>query len=219
MEDRAIAEKIFWGICWKIKLLSARLKYLPDELKPLKKYLADKYFCNFSIFQSVPDSWAIDHVFPIVPLQRLHEEPTREATLQDITCDSDGEIDNFIGINRRENTLRVHQLSSGEPYRIGIFLIGAYQEILGDLHNLFGDTNAIHIDLHEDGTWRFKNLIEGDTIKEVLHYMQYDEEQFRSQLHELTENGIIKHLISNEEALMIKKKYKTSFENYTYLLV
>ena len=106
-----------------------------------------------------------------------------------------------------------------KPYYIGVFLVGAYQEALGGLHNLFGDTNAIHIDLHEDETWRFKNLIEGDTIKEILHYMQYDEEQFRSQLHHLTENSVIKKRISNEEALMIKKKYKSSFENYTYLLV
>ena len=169
LNDRAMAERIYWGIGRKIEKLSSRLKFLPDDICSLKTKLADKYFCNFSVFQSVPDSWAIDQVFPVVPLNRLNEEPDRDATLEDLTCDSDGRIDTFIGTHGgTENTLRVHSLQPGETYSLCIFLTGAYQEILGDLHNLFGDTNTVHVALKEDGSLNYEQIIEGEDVTDVL---------------------------------------------------
>ncbi|MCH8156247.1 MAG: biosynthetic arginine decarboxylase, partial [Nitrospinae bacterium] len=173
LEDRALCERIFWGISRKIEQLSDRLKFMPDEMKSLRKNLADKYFCNFSVFQSVPDSWAIDQVFPIMPLQRLDEKPWRQATLVDITCDSDGKIEAFIGARSTENTLAVHPVLENEPYRLGIFLTGAYQEILGDLHNLFGDTNTFHVSLNPDGSIKYEQIIEGEDVADVLNYVQF----------------------------------------------
>ena len=219
LKERAYIEKVYRYLAVKVETLCCEEDCSSEDIQKLSELLVDIYFCNFSVFQSLPDAWAIDQLFPVMPIHRLNEEPKRKAKIVDLSCDSDGTIEKFIAQEGTDAHLMLHELSKNKPYYIGVFLVGAYQEALGGLHNLFGDTNAIHIDLHEDGTWRFKNLIEGDTIKEVLHYMQYDEEHFRSQLHHLTENGVIKKLISNEEALMIKKKYKTSFENYTYLLV
>ncbi len=173
LKDRALADQLFWGICRKIQDMASRLKYMPDELKNLPQKMADKYFCNFSVFQSLPDSWAIDQVFPIVPIQRLNEEPTRQGTLMDLTCDSDGVIDGFIGAQNTEKTLPLHPVQPGEPYRIGIFLTGAYQEILGDLHNLFGDTNTVHISMNKDGTLKYEQIIEGENVADVLDYVQF----------------------------------------------
>jgi arginine decarboxylase len=135
--------------------------------------LTDRYFCNFSLFQSLPDSWAIDQLFPIMPVHRLDEEPTRRGTLQDVTCDSDGKIDRFVGWRKPKPNLELHTLRGDEPYVLGIFLTGAYQEILGDLHNLFGDTNAVHIKL-TDGGYEIEDLVHGDTITEVLNYVQFN---------------------------------------------
>ena len=183
LADRSMAERIYWGICRKIEKLSSQLKFLPEDIRYLKTRLADKYFCNFSIFQSVPDSWAIDHVFPVVPLHRLNEEPNRDATLEDITCDSDGRIDNFIGTNRgTENTLRVHSLKPGENYSLCFFLTGAYQEILGDLHNLFGDTNTIHVSLKGDGSLNYEQVIEGEDVTDVLDYVQFSADELAGRI-------------------------------------
>lgn len=148
---RARIERLFWSIAREVYRLSTTIKHVPDELRQIQKMLSDKYFCNFSLFQSLPDAWAIDHIFPIMPIHRLNEEPTRYATIQDITCDSDGKIDNFIATKNSSHNLPVHPLKSKESYYLGVFLVGAYQEILGDLHNLFGDTNAVHISVSRDG--------------------------------------------------------------------
>lgn len=219
LKERAYVEQVYRYLAVKVERLCREEDFSSEDIQKLSALLVDTYFCNFSVFQSLPDAWAIDQLFPVMPIHCLDKEPKRKAKIVDLSCDSDGTIEKFIAKEGTSSHLMLHELLKNKPYYIGVFLVGAYQEALGGLHNLFGDTNAIHIDLHEDGTWRFKNLIEGDTIKEILHYMQYDEEQFRSQLHHLTENSVIKKRISNEEALMIKKKYKSSFENYTYLLV
>lgn len=219
LEYRALAERIFWGISRKIEDLASRLKYTPDEVKSLKKNLADKYFCNFSIFQSVPDSWAIDHVFPVVPLQRLNEEPNRLATLEDITCDSDGRLDNFIGTNRgTESVLRVHQLAPKESYQLGIFLIGAYQEILGDLHNLFGDTNTFHVSLREDGTLKYEQIIEGENVTDVLDYVQFRADELVGRVAGFLISCVQQGTTTQEEADKFLALYKEGLNGYTYLL-
>jgi arginine decarboxylase len=191
---------------------------MPDELKSLKKYLADKYFCNFSVFQSVPDSWAIDHVFPIVPLQRLDEEPTREATLADITCDSDGKIDSFIGNRSTESTLRVHKIIPNDPYRLGIFLTGAYQEILGDLHNLFGDTNTFHISQNADGTLKYEQIIKGENVTDVLDYVQFKSDELAGRIAGMLINSVHQGAVTREDADKFLALYKEGLNGYTYLV-
>ena len=169
---RALAERLFWAVCGKMLKMVRELDYVPEELQGLEALLSDTYFCNFSVFQSMPDSWAIKQLFPIMPIHRLNEQPTRRAVLGDITCDSDGKIDQFIDLRDVRNTLELHPFN-GEPYYLGAFLLGAYQEILGDLHNLFGDTNAVHVSLDEDGEVDLDAVIKGDTVREVLAYVQY----------------------------------------------
>ena len=201
LENRALSERIFWGICRKIEKLSTRLKFMPDEIRSLKTTLADKYFCNFSVFQSVPDSWAIDQVFPEVPIYRLNEEPSRHATLEDITCDSDGRIDTFIGTQRgTERTLRVHNLEPGETYPLCIFLTGAYQEILGDLHNLFGDTNTVHVSLKEDGTLKYEQIIEGEDVTDVLDYVQFSADELAGRIDGFLIGCVQRGIVTQKEA-------------------
>jgi len=188
-------------------------------MRSLKTRLADKYFCNFSIFQSVPDSWAIDQVFPVVPLCRLNEEPTREATLEDITCDSDGRIDTFIGTDRgTENTLRVHELEAGETYPLGIFLTGAYQEILGDLHNLFGDTNTIHVSLNEDGSLKYEQIIEGEDVADVLDYVQFSADELAGRIDGFLIGCVQREVVTQKEADEFLSLYKAGLSGYTYLV-
>ena len=219
LEDRALAERIFWGICRKIEKLSTRLKFLPDEIKSLRKTLADKYFCNFSVFQSVPDSWAIDHVFPVVPIQRLKEKPTREATLENLNCESEGKIDMFICSHRgTESTLQVHPVKPGEGYQLGIFLIGAYQEILGDLHNLFGDTNTFHVSLQKDGSLNYEQIIEGENVTDVLDYVQYRADDLVERVSGFLDSSVKKKELSRKEADGFLALYKEGLEGYTYLL-
>ncbi|GJL77874.1 MAG: biosynthetic arginine decarboxylase [Nitrospinaceae bacterium] len=219
LEHRALAERIFWGISRKIEKLATRLKFLPDEIKSLKKNLADKYFCNFSVFQSVPDSWAIDHVFPVMPLHRLNEEPDRQATLEDLTCDSDGRIDTFIGNHRgTEKTLRVHALRPGEPYQLGIFLIGAYQEILGDLHNLFGDTNTFHVALKEDGSLSYEQVIEGEDVTDVLDHVQFRADELAGRVAGFLVSSVEKGIFTQKEADDFLSLYKEGLNGYTYLI-
>ena len=172
LKTRAEIESMYWSVCREVLTLTKSLKHVPEELRGIDKLLADKYFCNFSLFQSLPDTWAIDQLFPVVPLQRLDERPTRQATLQDITCDSDGKITHFVTGSNVSGTLPVHALKKNEPYYLGIFLVGAYQEILGDLHNLFGDTNAVHISM-QDGHYHIDQIFDGETVEEVLDYVQY----------------------------------------------
>ena len=219
LENRALSERIFWGICRKIEQLSSRLKFMPDEIRSLKTTLADKYFCNFSVFQSVPDSWAIDQVFPVVPIYRLNEEPSRDATLEDITCDSDGRIDNFIGSHRgTERTLRVHNLEPGETYPLCIFLTGAYQEILGDLHNLFGDTNTVHVSLNEDGTLNYEQIIEGEDVTDVLDYVQFSADELAGRIDGFLIGCVQRGIVTQKEANDFSNLYKEGLEGYTYLV-
>ena len=219
LKDRALCERIFWGISRKIEKLSDRLKFMPDEIKSLRKNLADKYFCNFSVFQSVPDSWAIDHVFPVVPIQRLCEEPQRDATLEDITCDSDGRLDLFIGNSQgNEATLRVHSLEPEEQYQLGIFLVGSYQEILGDLHNLFGDTNTFHVSLQEDGSLKYEQIIEGENVTDVLDYVQFRADELAGRVSGFLTNYVENGNITQKDADEFLALYKEGLSGYTYLL-
>ncbi len=219
LRDRALCERIYWGISRKVEKLSQRLKYMPDEIATLRKNLADKYFCNFSIFQSVPDSWAIDQVFPVLPIQRLTEEPTRNATLEDITCDSDGRLDLFIGTHRGNTpTLKVHSLEPGESYQFGIFLIGAYQEILGDLHNLFGDTNTFHVSIQEDGCLKYEQIIEGEDVTDVLDYVQFKADELAGRVSGFLVNYVETGNITQKDADEFLKLYKEGLSGYTYLL-
>jgi len=219
LRDRALCERIYWGISRKIQTLSEKLKFLPEEIKTLRKNLADKYFCNYSVFQSVPDSWAIDQVFPVLPIQRLNEEPNRDATLEDITCDSDGRLDNFIGTNRSNTpTLKVHELKQGESYQFGIFLIGAYQEILGDLHNLFGDTNTFHVSIQDDGSLKYEQIIEGENVSDVLDYVQFNADELAGRVSGFLVNYVETGNITQEEADNFLFLYKEGLNGYTYLL-
>ena len=170
LRTRADIESMYWSVTREVNMLAQNQKHIPEELWSLDKLLADKYFCNFSLFQSLPDSWAIDQLFPIMPIQRLNERPDRQATLQDITCDSDGKIANFVTNSYLSHSLPVHTLKPGESYYLAVFLVGAYQEILGDMHNLFGDTNAVHITVNEKG-YSIDKTIDGETVAEVLEYV------------------------------------------------
>ena len=171
LATRAKIERLYWSIARDVYDMAISMKHAPDELKKISKLLPDKYFCNFSLFQSLPDSWAIDQIFPVVPISRLDEQPTKSATIQDITCDSDGKIDNFISTRNFSYHLPVHELSGKEPYYFGVFIVGAYQEILGDLHNLFGDTNAVHVKVKGD-EYVIDKIIEGETVADVLEYVR-----------------------------------------------
>jgi len=189
---------------------------MPDELRPLSRMLADKYFCNFSLFQSLPDSWAIDQIFPIVPIHRLNERPTRFATLHDITCDSDGKIENFIGIKNYSHYLPIHELKPNEPYYIGAFLVGAYQEILGDLHNLFGDTNAVHVVVDGD-SYKIVQVIDGETVAEVLDYVQYDAKRLVRTIETWVTTAVKEGKISPQEGKEFLSNYRSGLYGYTYL--
>lgn len=217
LKTRALTERLFWTIAKEVYHLSSELKHPPDELRLLSKMLADKYFCNFSLFQSLPDSWAIDQIFPIIPIHRLDEKPTRIATLQDITCDSDGKIDHFIGLRNFSHHLPVHEFSPGEPYYLAVFLIGAYQEILGDLHNLFGDTNAVHIVIDEDNGYEIKQIIDGETIAEVLDYVQYNSKRLVRTMETWVSASVKEGKITMEEGKEFLSNYRSGLYGYTYL--
>ena len=216
LKTRAEIEGMYWSICREINTLTKQLKHVPEELRKLDKLLADKYFCNFSLFQSLPDSWAIDQLFPILPIQRLDERPTRNATLQDITCDSDGKIANFVTNRHISHVLPVHQLKKTEQYYLGVFLVGAYQEILGDMHNLFGDTNAVHISV-KDGRYHIDQIIDGETVEEVLDYVQYNPKKLVRQLEIWVAKSVKAGKISLEEGKEFLSNYRSGLYGYTYL--
>ena len=182
----------------------------------IDKLLADKYFCNFSLFQSLSDSWAIDQVFPIMPIQRLNERPTRNATIQDITCDSDGKIANFVTNRHNSHSLPVHALKKNESYYLGVFLVGAYQEILGDMHNLFGDTTAVHISV-KDNHYHIDQIIDGETVEEVLEYVQYNPKKLVRQLEIWVTKSVKEGRISLEEGKEFLSTYRSGLYGYTYL--
>ena len=216
LKTRAEIEAMYWSVCHEINILCKQMKHVPDELRGLDKLLADKYFCNFSLFQSLPDSWAIDQLFPIMPIQRLNEAPTRNATLQDITCDSDGKIANFVVGGRPSHVLPLHPLRKGEPYYLGVFLVGAYQEILGDMHNLFGDTNAVHISV-KNGKYHIDQIIDGETVDEVLGYVQYNPKKRVRQLEQWVTKSVNQGKISMEEGKEFLSNYRSGLYGYTYL--
>lgn len=216
LRTRADIESMYWSVTREVNLLAQTQKHIPEELWSLDKLLADKYFCNFSLFQSLPDSWAIDQLFPIMPIQRLNERPDRQATLQDITCDSDGKIANFVTNSYLSHSLPVHSLKTGEPYYIAVFLVGAYQEILGDMHNLFGDTNAVHITVNENG-YSIDKTIDGETVAEVLEYVQYEPKKLVRRLEVWVSRSIQEGKISTEEGKEFLNNYRSGLYGYTYL--
>ncbi|MBO5779702.1 MAG: biosynthetic arginine decarboxylase [Muribaculaceae bacterium] len=216
LRTRAMVEKLFWSIAREVGDYANSMKHAPDELKKVAKMLPDKYFCNFSLFQSLPDSWAIDQVFPIVPLSRLDEKPTRNCTLQDITCDSDGKIANFISDHGTASALPVHSVKPGEPYYLGVFLVGAYQEILGDMHNLFGDTNAVHIGVYKD-RYEIEKIIDGETVAEVLDYVQFDPKRLVRNVEAWVTASMKAGKITPEEGREFLGNYRSGLYGYTYL--
>ena len=216
LKTRAEIEAMYWSVCHEINGIAKTMKHVPDELKGLDRLLADKYFCNFSLFQSLPDCWGIDQLFPIMPLHRLNERPSRNCTLQDITCDSDGKIANFAVNGGQSNVLPVHALKKDEPYYIGVFLVGSYQEILGDMHNLFGDTNAAHITV-KDGNYHIDQIIDGETVEEVLEYVQYNPKKLVRQLEQWVTKSVKQGKLSLEEGKEFLSNYRSGLYGYTYL--
>jgi len=216
LKTRAQTERLFWSVARKVYTIVANMKHVPDELKQISRILSDKYFCNFSLFQSLPDAWAIDQIFPIMPIHRLNEEPVVAATIQDMTCDSDGKIDNFIATRNSHHYLPVHPMKSREPYYLGVFLVGAYQEILGDLHNLFGDTNAVHVSVDEDG-YRIDQVIDGESVAEVLDYVQYNAKKLVRTVETWVTSSVKSGIITLKEGKEFLSNYRSGLYGYTYL--
>lgn len=211
-------ERLFWACCRKIQGLVRHEEYVPDDLEDLEQMMASIYYINLSVFQSVPDTWAIDQLFPIMPIHRLHEEPTCRGTLADLTCDSDGKIDQFIDLRDVKPVMELHPLRPNEPYYLGLFLGGAYQEIMGSLHNLFGDTNTVHIHLTPKG-YQIEHVVKGDTMREVLSYVQYDAEDLIESIRRRTEQALQDRRITLQESRLLLQHYEESMSRYTYLEV
>ncbi len=216
LQQRSMAENFYWAICRRILRMAHELDYFPEDLEGLESMLSDTYFCNFSLFQSMPDSWAVKQLFPVMPIHRLDEEPTRHGVLGDISCDSDGKIDRFIDRRDVKNTLRLHSFN-GASYYLGTFLLGAYQEILGDLHNLFGDTNAVHVTLSESGEIILDHVIAGDTVREVLDYVQFSSRMLLEQFRRGVESAVREGKLSYEESGRLLRFYEDGLGGYTYL--
>ena len=216
LDHRVLAEDAFWTVCQRLRKMVKDLSRVPEELEGLDQALADTYFCNFSVFQSMPDSWAIDQLFPLVPIHRLEREPTRQGILADITCDSDGKIDKFIDPRDIRHTLDLHELGE-EPYYLAAFLVGAYQEILGDLHNLFGDTNTVHVSLDDEGDYVIDHVVEGDSVSEVLRYVGYQSEDLVARVRRGLETAIRQKRLSRAQARRVLKVYQDGLAGYTYL--
>ena len=217
LEFRGLAERLYWATCTKVRDAARRLDEVPEELEDLEETLSDTYFCNFSLFQSLPDSWAIDQLFPIMPIHRLDEAPTRRAVLADITCDSDGKIDHFVSQRDVKRTLELHPLRDGEDYFLAVFLVGAYQETLGDLHNLFGDTHVVHIRLHDEGGWWIEEIVKGDTANKVLEYMEYDVAELYPALARDCERAVRENRMTVAESQALKRFYEGELDGYAYL--
>jgi arginine decarboxylase len=217
LEFRGLTERLYWASCARIRDVCRRLGRFPEELEDLENVLSDTYFCNFSIFQSLPDSWAIDQLFPIMPIHRLCELPSRKAVLADITCDSDGKVDRFVGPRDVKRTLELHEPIAGEDYYLGAFLVGAYQETLGDLHNLFGDTNVVHIKLHDEGGWWIEEIVKGDTANRVLEYMEYDVAELTPALGRDCERAVREGRLTVAESQALKRFYENELNGYAYL--
>ncbi len=216
LDQRVVAEDMFFAICKRVNGMLKDLEYIPEELAALDRMLSESYFCNFSLFQSMPDSWAIKQLFPVMPIHRLQERPQHHAVIADITCDSDGKIDRFIDRRDIKNTLLLHEFD-GTPYYLGAFLIGAYQEILGDMHNLFGDTNAVHVDLGDDGEVVLETIIKGDTVNEVLNYVEFNGRDLIDRLQAAVEVAVRENRIDHQQAGAFVKFYEQGLSGYTYL--
>ncbi|MDY2916988.1 MAG: biosynthetic arginine decarboxylase [Muribaculaceae bacterium] len=216
LTTRAQIEKLFWSVAREVGSLSKSMKHPPEELRNIPRMLPDKYFCNFSLFQSLPDSWAIDQIFPVMPIARLDERPTHTCTIQDITCDSDGKIANFISHHDVSGALPVHNVHNGETYYIGVFLVGAYQEILGDMHNLFGDTNEVHIHVTKDA-YTIDQMIDGETVAEVLDYVQYNPKKLVRNVEAWVTASMKAGKITPEEGRSFLSTYGSGLYGYTYL--
>lgn len=216
LEQRALAEKLYWGICAKCLNLVRKMEFVPEEFEGLEAQLSDTYFCNYSIFQSMPDAWAIDQLFPIMPIHRLNEEPTCRGIIADITCDSDGKVDRFIDRRDVKHTLELHPYD-GNDYFLAAFLVGAYQEILGDLHNLLGDTNAVHVRVDEKGNFSIDEVVEGDTVREVLQYVQFSADDLKRQMRKTVEKALREGKLTVDESRVLLRFYDNGLEGYTYL--
>jgi arginine decarboxylase len=216
LAQRSQAENLYWAICRRIHKMAKDLEYFPEELEALDGMLSETYFCNFSLFQSVPDSWAVKQLFPIMPIHRLDQMPAHAGILGDISCDSDGKIDQFIDRRDVKRTLPLHSFN-GEPYVLGAFLVGAYQEILGDLHNLFGDTNAVHVSLGENGDVILDTVIRGDTVREVLDYVQFSAKTLLEEFRRDVESALRDGRIGYEESGRLLRFYEEGLNGYTYL--
>ncbi|MBO6934075.1 MAG: biosynthetic arginine decarboxylase [Deltaproteobacteria bacterium] len=216
LRDLARAERLYWSCCERIRERMQGLKHVPEELQRIDELLGTIYYCNFSIFQSAPDIWAMDQLFPIIPIHRLDEQPTVKARLADLTCDSDGVIDKFIDVEEIQTALDVHPVKPGEPYLLAMFLGGAYQETLGDLHNLFGDTNAVHVRL-EDYGYSVANVIKGDSIEQVLRYLQYDPDELVERVRKQAERALAAGKMTIDQLRTFMRHYGESLRGYTYL--
>jgi arginine decarboxylase len=216
LDQRCLAENLYWAICRRIQRMARDLEYFPEELEGLDAMLSDTYFCNFSLFQSMPDSWAVKQLFPIMPIHRLEEPPTRNATLGDVSCDSDGKIDQFIDRRDVKRALPLHPFT-GQDYYLGAFLVGAYQEILGDLHNLFGDTNAVHVSLNGSSEVILDTVIKGDTVREVLNYVEFNADNLLAQFRKDVESALREGKIGYEESGRLLRFYEDGLHGYTYL--
>ena len=217
LEARGHVERLYWATCAKIRDCCRRLESVPEELEGLETVLSDIYFCNVSVFQSLPDSWAIDQLFPIMPIHRLNERPTRKGVLADITCDSDGKIDRFVSQRDVKRTLELHAITAQDEYYLAAFLVGAYQETLGDLHNLFGDTHVVHIRFHDDGGWWIEEIVKGDTANKVLEYMEYDVADLHPGLARDCERAVREGRMTVAESQGIKRFYEGELNGYAYL--
>jgi arginine decarboxylase len=217
IEERALGDQCYWALLNAINAATRELHYVPEDLRRLPSLLTDTYFCNLSIFQSMPDSWAIDQIFPITPISRLNEEPRRRVVLADITCDSDGKVERFADLRDIKHYLPAHDLKPDERYCFGVFLVGAYQEILGDLHNLFGDTNAVHVDVTADGRVTFANVLRGDTVGQVLRYVSFDKADLVERWRHSLEEAVSAGRLTAPESAVLQRRYDEVFGDYTYL--
>lgn len=216
LATKARAEDLYWRVCRKIQKIVHTLPYVPEEFEDLDRNLSDTVYCNFSVFQSIPDSWAISHLFPITPIHRLNEEPTKDAVLADLTCDSDGKVDKFIDLRDVKKTLKLHS-ANGNGYYLGAFLVGAYQEILGDLHNLFGDTNAVHVSMVNESEYKLEQVIPGDTVRQVLSYVEYNHEDLIHRIRILAEKAVRSGQMTLEQSARLMRQYEHGLAGYTYL--
>ncbi len=217
LHGRGQLEEQYWRVIREVLTHTRAMEYVPEDMQGLERAMSDTFFVNMSVFQSMPDSWAIGQIFPVMPLQRLNEEPSRRAILADLTCDSDGKICRFLDVQGTKDVLELHPPRKGEPYYLGFFLVGAYQEILGDMHNLFGDTNVVHVDLDEKGRTRLVHVLRGDRVKEVLSYVEYFEEDLLRSLRRSVEDSLEAGRMTYEESAAFWERYEAGLRGYTYL--